>query len=499
MAKYLSLDWFKSKINKAVDKTVEKVVNEKVEKLTDQRLVELQELDVEEQIIEENLEQLVTEGISEYPISSYKDKLSVISVAYLINGTLTVILKNSTILNKEDARNEDFETVMSFKSEEEIIKFMSSPERIKEIETIQEQKKEVELITSNFDILVETGDFEVKNDSVYLKGINRSLPKLLVKRFAEVVQKQLDNGVDAFCKEADIDESLEVEYQALKKFWMKCCLNPNAQSAEDLYEFLENHNMKIDKHGNFYTYRRVVSLNEDSKELVEFISNAYNKVKAVWKKSVGNFEVYSRLGDLKLVDLSKGNIPTEDNPYWTCLGNLKDLYLDLPNMKENRYTDKHTHSYDYRVGQIHSMPRDEGDDDNTVSCSKGFHQSSKAYDYSGFGDQDILCIVNPISVLAVPKGEVGKLRVSDWFFAMTLEEDERHILDEDSFNVQELGDIFEEKIMEDLEQHVKKGFAEEVKRHTYSIPQISSIEIKNIINSLDKIKTTISSRVSEIN
>ena len=43
--KYLSLDWFKSKINKAVDKTVEKVVTEKVEKITDERLAELQEME----------------------------------------------------------------------------------------------------------------------------------------------------------------------------------------------------------------------------------------------------------------------------------------------------------------------------------------------------------------------------------------------------------------------------------------------------------------------
>lgn len=38
------------------------------------------------------------------------------------------------------------------------------------------------------------------------------------------------------------------------------------------------------------------------------------------------------------------------------------------------------------------------------------HAASKEYDYSGFGDQDILVIINPMHVLAVPEGEIGKLR-----------------------------------------------------------------------------------------
>ena len=70
-------------------------------------------------------------------------------------------------------------------------------------------------------------------------------------------------------------------------------------------------------------------------------------------------------------------------------------------MQENRYTSAHTGEEDYRVGNVISMPRNEGDDNNSVSCSMGFHAASKEYDYSGFGDQDILVIINPIDVLAV--------------------------------------------------------------------------------------------------
>ena len=168
-------------------------------------------------------------------------------------------------------------------------------------------------------------------------------------------------------------------------------------------------------------------------------------------------------------------------------------------MKENRYTSAHTGQEDYRVGNVISMPRNEGDDDNSISCSMGFHAASKEYDYSGFGDQDILVIINPMSVLAVPKGEVGKLRTCRWFFAMTLEKDERYILDEEDFNVLELGDIYNEKCFENIEEYVKNGFTEEVKRHTFTLPTLSSKELSTIINSLEEISNVINNRVVDLN
>ncbi len=167
-------------------------------------------------------------------------------------------------------------------------------------------------------------------------------------------------------------------------------------------------------------------------------------------------------------------------------------------MKENSYTDKHTHTFDYRVGSVSSMPRNSGDDNNQISCSKGFHQASKEYDYSGFGDTPILTIINPIDVLAVPLGEVGKLRTCRWFFAMTLPEDEQFILDDEDFDVTELGDIFEEKCNENLENYVHNSFTEEVKRHTFTIPQISDKQITNIVKSLEEMNNEIKGRIKII-
>jgi hypothetical protein len=40
----------------------------------------------------------------------------------------------------------------------------------------------------------------------------------------------------------------------------------------------------------------------------------------------------------------------------TKIGILSELYLDLPNMKENRFTDAHTRTFDIRIGKVVNMP-----------------------------------------------------------------------------------------------------------------------------------------------
>jgi hypothetical protein len=237
----------------------------------------------------------------------------------------------------------------------------------------------------------------------------------------------------------------------------------------------------------------VVSKESTDDELIDFISNTYNKVKAIWKKSPNNYYVF-------LEDDGSYSISTNSESYGISkrIGTLTDLYLDLPNMASNSYTSAHTGREDYKVGSVISMPRHQGDDNNQMSCSKGFHAASKAYDYSSFGDTPILVIINPMDVLSVPVGEFGKLRTCRWFFAMTLTEDEEHILDDEDFDVTDLGDVFEEACGQDLENYVLNSFSEEVQRHTFTIPQMSNIQINKIVKSLNQMKEEIEERVQSI-
>ena len=431
----------------------------------------LEELKIEREI--KYLEEPVPVLTSNYVVKPY-------SKIKLVKNVLTIVLQDGSVLSKPNATIVDFKTARETKTEEELLKIASSSEGIQERRQKETEVNKMRAVIKGIEILRQSPDFQVIDNSVYFKGVKRSMPKLLVEKFAEIVGRGL-----LFQNE---------EYQALKKFWLKCCLNPNARSAEDLYEFLQNHQFKIDKHGNFYAYRRVVSKNTKNQALVEFVSNAYSKVKAVWKKKPSNFAVWNRLGDYKLLECNK-TTPSEDNPYWELVDNLESLYLNLPNMQEKTYTDAHTGTMDYRVGQASSIPRNEGNDDNNVSCSRGLHIASKAYNYEGFGDTAVLAIINPMDVLAVPKNEVGKLRTSRWFFAMTLPEDEKYILDDEDFDVSDLGDVFEEQCLVNLEEHVKNGFVEEVKRHTFTLSNITSSEITGIVATLEDMKNAISGRI----
>lgn len=403
----------------------------------------------------------------------------------LVNDVLTIILNDGSVISRSGSLYDDFLAVRNAKTEEEVLSVVSSPEGRRQLEKIIENIAEVEKIHSKIDVLIESGEFEFRDDALYMRGVDRSIPEILIEQFSAIF-----NGYQY----GDILET--TLYQALKKFWLKCCLNPNAQSAEDLYTFLSKHQFRIDRHGNFYAYRRVVSVRGETDQVfVDFVSNAYNKVKAVWKKNPADFEVLHHEYEGYSFNKSS-NVNAQSGR--TVVGNLKELYINLPNMASNSYTDAHTRSFDYRIGKSVSMPRHMGDDDNTVSCSKGFHSASKEYDYSGFGDTPILMIINPIDVLAVPMGEVGKLRICRWFFAMTLPEDEKYILDDEEFDVTDLGDIFEEECLQGLTDYVQNSFAEEVQRHTFNIPKLSASTVGYIVSSLDEMQKVISDRISLI-
>ena len=422
-----------------------------------------------------------------------KESKKLYKMLSLVNNNLTIVLQDGSIISKSNATENDVQEIKLATSESEILRIVKDVNIQQEKITEELTREDIEMYSEGFELFKYLDDFYTEGNTVYLSGTNRSLPDLLVKKFIKIIDKYKNCPLEYLQDALNNDE----EYLSHKKFFMWCCLNPNAQSAEDLYGFLEKHNMKIDRHGNFYAYRRVKTVGNDSKELVDFISNAYNKIKAVWKKSPKKFKVVT-VPDSKKYELKQYDFNVEDTEY-VCLGDLEYLYLNLPNMKENRYTDAHTGKMDYRVGQIASIPRDEGDDNNTVNCGKGLHICSSEYDYSGFGDVPVLAIVNPMDVLAAPINEVSKLRTSRWFFAMTLPENEKYILDERDFNVLELGDIFNEKCFENIEEYVKNGFTEEVKRHTFTLPTLSSKELSTIINSLEEISNVINNRVVDLN
>jgi hypothetical protein len=112
-------------------------------------------------------------------------------------------------------------------------------------------------------------------------------------------------------------------------------------------------------------YRKVVKVGRSNKNLVEAISNHYYKVKKN-RKAPSNYRLME-LAD-KTYHIEK---VTNINPKGVVIGNLETLYLNLPSMSENRYTDNHTRSKDIRIGQVYREDEDKINLDNTEACSNG--------------------------------------------------------------------------------------------------------------------------------
>jgi hypothetical protein len=333
-----------------------------------------------------------------------------------LGKTITVITSKGIIVNN-DCSDELFQKVLHLvnQDDEESVRQLLAPELCAE-----EKKYEVKVnLINNIHSLANTypGLFTIMDGALYRNGVNLSIPEEVAIKYVEAARD-------------DKDLANSSKFMAIDNFWMWCSLNPNAQSRQDLFTFLAIHGMPITEQGMFLAYRRVVTVNKVNKALIDFISNSYIKVKSVWKKNPKHYYVFEKpFGGYQLTTDEYLDDETES------LGTLEECYLDLPNMASSQFTDAHTHTMDYRIGVEARIPRHEGNQSNQVSCSKGLHVASKAYNYSGFGDTAIVVAVNPMDVLAVPVGEDGKLRTCAFTpVAVLTEEEENQILESGDYS-----------------------------------------------------------------
>lgn len=495
----LSLKWFKS----AIERTIEKVVENKIEQA-------FNELDNQE---------------GEYTPShpSRKPYLNI----KMVNDTLTVVMNDGNILTKAPATSDDFNAARDCKSESCLFDLVSSQELKDERKKAEAERQRAINMNEGAKRLGTHPDFEFKDGSVYLKGISRSLPPLLVEEFIAII------GKDPYTYSYTSSD----EFQGLKRFFMWCCLNPRAEVSDKLFTFLKKNSFKITKQGFFVALRNIVTLH-GSTELVHFVSNAYNKVKAVWKKKPDDYTVFlQKDGTYKLVSndnltiekisrceicegegtfaSSKDDEEAFDDDY-TCpecngegeyidtetinhgenLGGLTDLYLDLPNRSENRFTDAHTKTFDIRIGRPVNMPMEKCRW-NTDDCgAEGLHFTSDEIHYVGCGDTSVLILINPMKVVGI--GE-SKGRCYEYLPIMTVAREEAtEILHDLDFDTLELDESYAVRELENLVEKAKDGFVTEAKKYDFKIPAISTVDVQNIVQSLDEIRQEISKRVVKI-
>lgn len=458
--------------------------------------------------------------------------------ATLVNKVLTVTLndKEKTVLIFHDADEKLYKVVIDkdykdsdiltmynrfisdqklFKPETGISKIIKIKEEKKKEEILVQEEAKVEIaiakeLQNKYPTLLATGDFIENDQSVYLKTIpNLSLPILLIKRFIILVQGINSNNANA------LDE-----YCALKYFWMWCSLNPNPESRENLFRFIQNNKLKITKYGFFASYRRVVSkgvTNEEvfeeedevvleqtkelakySKNLSEFVSASFLKIKTQ-KKSPKKFLIGSNeAGEMKIFKLEQ-DLGEYDN-----VGNLNDLYLSLSadngtavvttKTKEVKiipvqtYTDAHTHTMDIRIGREVSMPPEDCNWNNHESCSRGLHIASK--DGHGCGDTLLIALVNPMKVVSVPYDDGSKARC--WAYFPVAVASKFGSLDD--IDTLELGDEYYKNSIKELNELLKNNTPTELKKHRL-LNDLSPEAMKIATKQLCSIQDTLKSRV----
>ncbi len=491
MSKFLSLTWFKSKIEQAV----EKVITNKIETLMEQ------------------------EDGDDVPGSDFDiDRKPYLNIK-LVNDILTIVLTDGKVIAKSNATQQDFAIAKNATTEEELLNLVVCSEVRQEQISRAHQANKVRAIQKGLSLLEANPEFEVKDNTAYFKGINRSIPDVLLEELLRVVNTS---------NETQIPLSENDEYLSLKRFFMWCCLNPRAEVADELYRFLKENSFRITKQGFFVALRNVVTLHGSS-ELVNFVSNAYNKVKAVWKKSPDKYTVFLENGAYKLVhedDLYKeervdcgncyGSGYLDDEMDEICeecdgfgvvtgaiyqengqkIGGLTELYLDLPNRAENRFTDDWTKTFDIRIGKPVSMPTEECNWSTQDCAAAGLHFTADQIHYVGCGDQSVLVLINPMKVVGIGQ---HKGRCYEYLPIMTVPREEATtILHDLQFDTLQLDESFAIRELENLEELAKQGFATESKKHNFNLPQISSIEIKSIVASLQEMKAELETRIINI-
>ena len=443
----------------------------------------------------------------------------------MVNDTLTIVMNDGNIITKSPATSEHFNAARDCKTESCLFDLVSTQEIKDERRKAEAEYEKAKAIQRGAEFLATLKEFEMKDGSLYLKGINRSLPPLLVEEFLEVVGKHGNTNSD--------------EFNALHRFFMWCCLNPRAEVANDLFNFLKKNSFSITKQGFFVALRNVVTLH-GSTELVQFISNAYNKVKAVWKKKPDEYFVFLDKGEYKMVHEDaiykeetctcsycdgSGTIPCDDydeeddcycddscdcpecdgsgtiykheeSQYGEEIGNLTELYLDLPNRAENRFTDAHTKTFDIRIGRPVSMPMEECNWSRADCAHAGLHFTSDEIHYVGCGDTSVLILINPMKVVGI--GD-SKGRCYEYLPIMTVPSDEAtEILHDLDFDTLELDESYAVRELDNLVEKAKEGFTAEAKKYDFNLPALSAVEVYTIVKSLDEIKKEISKRIVTI-
>lgn len=262
---------------------------------------------------------------------------------------------------------------------------------------------------------------DLETGEIYLAGYNTPIPKKMVELFADYHE----HGYPI---------------TAIKNFWENLMLNPDVRVRKSLYDFMIIHDMVMTENGYFIVYKSVTSGKDNiKKEGVRLTTQLENFVNASvvivtgWKKGLKNYVVYKDLAtqEFHMTKTTTAAAWDEKEKNVQFMGNLLDLKTELQAAAvtiktpkaEKVYTDKHTRKMHIQLGVRTLQKRGKCDSDPGVECSHGLHVGSTKYvnNFVSDGNTVLVCLVNPMNVVAVPDYDKSKIRVCEYFPFATAE------------------------------------------------------------------------------
>lgn len=361
---------------------------------------------------------------------------------------------------------------------EEIIALLTPPKVEEKGSDFDIEKEESEIVKPFLSIFDSVDDFEVVGDKLFFRNIKSiEIPSLIAAAFVELIEKHRDY-VDGQIQTGYLEE--DETYQSLKMFTLKLLLNPLEESRNQLLTFVRNNSIQVSRFGNLVLYRACYESNE-SNELVKFVAKEYLKLKA-WKKAPRNYEVYDTVEGLKATD--KGEI-YQDN----YKGNLAKLYEELPKLQEKG---KHYYSSHGKkkivIGDVYKIDDNEVDLNADVCHSGGLHAASVDYDYSGYGNVNLVVLINPAKTITVPTYDFGKMRVSE-MMVVGINPNERGVHISEDFYA-DIDGNYHNFSLEELEYSLKNKSLESTSVST-AMSEVSLKDVENISNMLKNRVVTI--------
>lgn len=329
-------------------------------------------------------------------------------------------------------------------------------------------------------ILSEIDDFEVVGEDVFLKGVKSiAIPSSIVAEFIRIVSemdknREKDYGLEYISKDADLGE----EYNSLLMFTYKLLLNPLKESREQLLNFVKKNDVKITSYGNLVLYRACWEAKNESDALVKFVAKEYLKIKS-WKKSPKNYEVFDDNG-LVIIQREKRH------DYNNHKGNLAELYSKLPEMQSEgkQYYSDHGKKK-IVIGDIYKIDDSEVNLDSGVCHSGGLHLATVDYNYGGYGDTNLICLLNPSKTITVPSSEIKKLRCSE-MMVVGINPNERGVHIDEGF-YSNLDENYHNYSLEVLQEALKNKSFEPISVST----EVTELTIKEVANVTDILKNRV--------